>query len=273
MKYIYRDFEISHNVRIKYIYDRNGNKIPFEVLCCSDNIFIDKGFEPYKKDVSCTHVNTSVVRDTDVLVNKDNAVRRSRKNIFDLIVCNHFEYFCTLTFNADIVNRSSYAECQKKFNQWFSNQVKRKSVKYVAVAEYHKKNKAIHYHVLLSGNLPFVDSGTVKVPHHKKPIKTETANRYNIPIEDRTTVYNIANWSYGFSTAIIIKGDDTSIKVANYLRKYITKDNDKIGGRYYYSGGDLIRPTYEYSDTDFREFDFDYDFSVAGRAFKCKRLL
>ena len=94
----------------------------------------------------------------------------------------------------------------------------------------------------------------------KKPIKVATADRYGIPVEERQTVYNISDWSLGFTTAIKTYGDVGA--VANYVGKYITKNADKIGGRWYYSGGKLNKPFYKYSVVSFDDVtDFDYDFN------------
>jgi hypothetical protein len=113
-----------------------------------------------------------------------------------------------------------------------------------------------------------VDSGTVKCRGRKKPIKIATADRYGIPEADRKTVYNITDWSYGFSTAIEITEDPTGAKVAAYLKKYLTKDFEKIGGRYYYSGGSLRRPLYKYVDADLSDSDCDFEFSVGGNVYR-----
>ena len=38
-----------------------------------------------------------------------------------------------------------------------------------------------------------------------------------------------------------------------YVTKYITKAAEKVGGRWYYSGGDLVRPVVEYTSMAFSE--------------------
>ena len=51
----------------------------------------------------------------------------------------------------------------------------------------------------------------------------------------------------------------------------ITKGEKKVGGRWYYSGGDLLTPLYKYGRVDFDEVnDFDYDFECDGGKFKVK---
>jgi hypothetical protein len=60
-------------------------------------------------------------------------------------------------------------------------------------------------------------------------------------------VYNVENWTCGFSTAQIIKqradGEDERLAVSKYIFKYMGKNlGAKIGGRYVLSGGELAEP-------------------------------
>ena len=70
-------------------------------------------------------------------------------------------------------------------------------------------------------------------------------------------MYNIDDWNLGFTTAIRLYGDRAA--VAAYIGKYITK-GEKVGGRWYYSGGELQRPRYMYSRVDFESFEPDFSF-------------
>lgn len=166
--------------------------------------------------------------------NREENVRRSTRralvNVFDLCVCNNFDLFSTLTFAPDKVDRESYDETYKAFKIWLSNRVQRKGLKYVAVPEYHKDGHAIHFHMLSNRDpVELVDSG------HKA---------------HGQIVYNIPSWQQGFSTSQIITGENAVDACSKYIAKYLTKSNgNKVGGRYYLSGGDLIRPTYVYGDT------------------------
>lgn len=167
--------------------------------------------------------------------NREENIRRSTRralvNVFDLCVCNNFDLFSTLTFAPDKVDRESYEETYHALKIWLSNRVQRKGLKYVAVPEYHPKSKTtIHFHMLSNSEaVDLVDSG--HWAHNEK-------------------VYNIPSWQQGFSTAQLIKGENAIDATSKYIAKYMTKSNgNKVGGRYYLSGGDLIRPTYVYGDT------------------------
>ena len=56
----------------------------------------------------------------------------------------------------------------------------------------------------------------------------------------------MADWKLGFTTAVKLSGDYDN--VCKYITKYVLKQSDggMIGGRYYYHGGDLKGPRYEY---------------------------
>ena len=158
------------------------------------------------------------------------SIRRARLAVYDLAVCNQFDLFSTLTFSPDEVDRESYEQTYNSLKIWLSNRVQRKGLRYVAVPEYHKDGHAIHFHMLSnSGAVDLIDSG--HYAHREK-------------------VYNIPSWQKGFSTAQFIKGENAIDFTSKYVAKYMTKSKgNKVGGRFYLSGGDLIRPTYVYADS------------------------
>lgn len=159
------------------------------------------------------------------------STHRAQLAVFDLAICNKFDLFSTLTFAPESCDRESYEETYRLLRTWLSNRVQRKGLKYIAVPEYHPKSKtAIHFHMLSNSDpVDLIDSGHWR--HEKK-------------------VYNIPSWQAGFSTAQYIDGDKSVDFCSKYVSKYMTKSNgQKIGGRYYLSGGDLIRPTYIYGES------------------------
>ena len=60
------------------------------------------------------------------------------------------------------------------------------------------------------------------------------------------------DWKLGFSTAIELYGEYRS--AVGYVCKYISKAQEKIGGRWYYSGGQLDKPSVSLTDIDFDAF-------------------
>lgn len=161
--------------------------------------------------------------------NLQRSQRRAKNAVFDLVGCNpDLNLFVTLTLDQSKISRTDYKVVIKKLNTWLDNRVRRLGLKYVLTAEYHKKG-GIHFHALMNSVFRLVDSGHVDKNGH--------------------IIYNLPDWDYGFTTAIQTYGDRSS--VCGYITKYITKSDDKVGGRWYYSGGKLERPVYAYDNTTF----------------------
>lgn len=156
---------------------------------------------------------------------KTRSIRRTRRIISDLVICNKFQLFVTFTFKSD---RQNIRRSKEKMQNYLKNTKKRDSPKlqYIIVPEFHKDKKAIHFHALINNLNPkhLIDS--------KKKINKRKA-------------YNINNYRSGFSTAIKI---DNHAKVSSYIRKYITKDMVQIPNqnRFWASNG-LIRPIIKYN--------------------------
>lgn len=275
----FQDYEVKYNTRLKYYVNKNGVVHLLEKMYCNRYIFNPDNVEfsdNTKRNIQREKWNKEldemygVSGQVDLLC-KENPVERSKrrasKNIKDLILCNDFDLFCTLTLNPELIDNKDYKAVIKKLNTYLDNRVRRKDLKYVGVPELHIKG-GLHFHFLCnSESMSLIDSGTVSVMGHKRPIKISTADRLHISLEDRKTVYNIDDWGLGFTTAIKTYGNSKA--VANYIGKYITKADDKIGGRWYYSGGNLTRPLYKYDRIDFNNVDtFDYDFECVGGKFK-----
>lgn len=236
-----------YNCRKKFI---KGDLV--EVMICSAPIFNGDGLEPLKQERSPARRAGSPDP-----ANIARARRRAVKKLNDLIVCNDWSYFVTVTLDGDKVDRGDYDTVIKKVNTYLDNRVRRHGWKYVGVVEYHKNKKGIHFHFLVDGDLSLVDSGCVLIPHHKRPVRISTAKKKGVPPELWKTVYNLTDWSLGFSTAIAVYGDRKAL--ANYVGKYLTKSEcNKIGGRWFYHGGALLTPDYTYENVDFDSIEL-YD--------------
>ncbi len=133
------------------------------------------------------------------------------------------EWFGTLTFSADKVDRYNMDVCRNTATRWLKKIRERKcpDMMYLLVPEQHKDG-AWHFHILLShvDGIEFVDSG------HKSGIHT---------------IYNCADWRYGFSNFTRVQDAQ---KTASYMAKYITKDLCDLSGRQRYLVSKNI-PVYE----------------------------
>lgn len=156
----------------------------------------------------------------------ERAQSRARAAVRRIALANpDFRWFVTLTIDPAKVDSYDAAACTKRLGQWLSNRVKRQGLKYVIVPELHKSGR-IHYHGLMNDVLHAVDSGHTDSGGHK--------------------VYNLPEWDYGYTTAIELYDDYRA--AVGYVCKYIGKGSQKIGGRWYYSGGDLAKPVEKFVD-------------------------
>lgn len=167
------------------------------------------------------------------LVNLDNtqslqdsaqkSASRTINSIYDIARSNPWDWFVTLTFSPDKVNRYNYEECTQKLSKWLNN-LRRNSpdMVYLVVPERHKDG-AYHFHGLFQNvdGLEFVDSGHVD--------------------GQGRIIYNIGNYKLGFTTATAIEDYH---KACSYLCKYITKDLCALtsGKKRYWCSKNVRRP-------------------------------
>lgn len=164
-------------------------------------------------------------------------LKRAKDKLFDLVYCNDWHYFVTVTFNPDEVDSFNVKVVMKKTKRWLDNLVQRKGLRYILVAEKHKSGR-IHCHLLTNDVFELVDSG-----------KRSSGRK----------VYNIPSWKYGFSTAVPVEGD--KLRLSCYITKYITKESKPIFGKYYWSSRNIIRePLIVLTNSDF--YDLDCDLAV-----------
>ena len=235
--------EITRTGRVKHYPD--GSQ---ELLVCSKPIFREDGWEARqsRKKAPASAGAGDVKR----------AQRRARSEVRDLALCNPFTHFVTLTLDGSRVDRYDMAGITRKLNAWLSNQVQRRGLKYILVPERHKDG-AIHFHGFFNDVLERYDGGTVIPPGGGKPRKPRTkAQRAAWLAQGGRVVWNLPGWALGFTTALELMGEYP--KAVSYVCKYIGKQQDgkpgeKIGGRWYYSGGDLARPNVELADLDWRQ--------------------
>lgn len=237
--------EITHTLRVKTYPD--GTQI---FQCASSPIFRETGWELSDKwDSEKSSRASRDGKNEDI----ERAKRRARARLADIARSNEFAYFVTLTLDPEKVDRYDPKAVTKKLNNWLDNRVRRDGLKYVLVPEFHKDG-AIHFHGFINDALPVVSSGTFDVPGSKKPRKPKSAAQLQKWLSDGAhEVFNLPAWTLGFTTAIRLYGDYNA--AVGYVCKYISKATEKVGGRWYYSGGDLLHPSIELFDADFADFE------------------
>lgn len=158
--------------------------------------------------------------------NLERSVRRSQKQLADIIECNDFDWFGTFTFDPKKIDRHDQNAVKAAMTQWLNIQ-RRKSpdMLYILVPERHKDG-AIHFHALMGNyNGKMAQSGS---------------KWQNQPI------YNVIDYKLGFTNFTKIRN---KAKAANYCRKYITKDMAKItNNKRYWASLNLKKPTKRYNE-------------------------
>lgn len=238
--------EISHNGLV-YVYPDGSS----EVLCCTAPIFREPGWEesgwgekrgnysPAPREKGKKSEGTDMER----------SMRRARAKLRRLALANEFEYFVTLTLDPARIDRYDGAAVVKALGRWCDNMVRRHGLRYILVPERHKDG-AFHFHGFFAGEgLRVVDSGV------------EWAGR---------PVFNLPQWSYGFTTAQRLYGDYHA--AVGYCCKYIGKqDAERPLGRWYYSGGQLAEPHKVWCDLEYGSIENAVEFTIPGAKLKISR--
>ena len=253
-----------------------------QMLACDRPIFGGSGWEDSDKE---RHVkDTRRKREGNAALLR--SIRRARAQVRDIALCTPFVYFVTLTLDKSKVDRYDMAAITRKLRVWCDNQVRRKGLAYVLVPERHKDG-AIHFHGFFNGALAVQDSGTMTMQGWKAPRRPRSARqRAEWAAQGAQPVYNLPAWTLGFTTAIPLYGAYEA--AVSYVCKYIGKDmgegrappgeektaqpTGKIGGRWYYSGGDLGEPKVEYANLSVRDVAampgaYRFDIAEAGLSF------
>ena len=251
MKIHHTKSELFYNARLKYY---GNEKEPDQLLIASAPIFNPHAAEDAEDWETYIYTpKTEKAEKPEKGETKPNrqSFLRAKQRAYDYVRCNDFNAFMTLTFDGEKIDRSSYDEIIKKLNIWLDNRVRRNGLYYILCPEYHKDG-AVHFHGLC--NMDALKLSEAVNPHTGRKLR-----------QHGVQVYNISDFSLGFTTVLPVVGDEAAKACAGYVFKYMTKQglNNKVGGRYFLSGGDLKKPEYVYLNLDYDNIDA-YEFSLIG---------
>lgn len=247
--------DIRHYCRMKTYADGS-----YEIMVCDRPVFREAGYEERGKErpilsdlsdkIGCDGEDGTSPLDS-AECNAARSRRRAANKVREIALCTDFRYFVTLTLNKDKIDRYDMSVIVKQLNRWLDHRVREDGLAYVLVPELHGDG-AVHFHGFFNDALPVVDSG-----HYS----------------DGRKVYNLPRWDFGFSTAVALDGDYH--RAVGYCVKYVRKQSEKIGGRWYYSGGKLGKPRVDYPPVGFDWLEEQgnekvYTFRAAGMTFKRK---
>lgn len=191
-----------------------------------------------------------------IFENRDASIRRSKILLNMLLEMNDFDWFWTLTFDKDKINREDPVAVFHCYEKYINNlRHKYPLFAYICVPELHEKG-CYHFHLLVKGlsvsDMGLTNSGKVCCSWSPKngvaslDFYERTKHLYTLVAKetDGQPIYNITTFAYGFTTASRIV---SRAKCNSYIKKYIKKSFDSRAleenyrKRFFY-GGNLNVP-------------------------------
>lgn len=184
------------------------------------------------KDANCENYTEKGTVNTEKLQNN---IVRSRSLVREYGLCNPWEFFVTLTFNAQKVNRHDLNIIKKSLTQWLRDYRKKTgaNVRYLLIPEQHKDG-AWHLHGFIMG-LPRTELTAFQAGEH---LPDYIRNK----LEKGEQVYNWDAFAHKFGYVTVEPIRDRE-RAVNYIMKYITKDLayavTKLGAHLFYASQKL----------------------------------
>lgn len=168
-----------------------------------------------------------------------NNLTRARTTIYELALCNDWEWFITITLNAQRYDRYNLPEFRKDFSRFIRTYGKKNGldVKYLVIPEKHVKG-GWHMHGFLKGIPP--DNLRHFTLYEKLPFYLRKK------LEQGSAIYDWTEYRERFGFCDIEPVRNLQAASA-YVTKYITKSLDSsvknLGGHLYYASQGLNRAT------------------------------
>lgn len=175
------------------------------------------------------------------------SLRRTKILMNMLLEMNDFDWFATLTFDKEKIDRTNDELVYHAYKKYIDNTKQRfSSFRYLTVLERHEDG-CIHFHLLIGGlstkQLGLVNSGKVccSWAYYKNKIASRefferTKSEHELTDTDGLAVYNVTSFPYGLTTVTRIASRE---RCNSYVKKYINKDIGKsteiFKKRFFYS--------------------------------------
>ena len=198
----------------------------------------------YKMNLQTGEIDT--YKKSEVLNSMNASIRRTKILMNMLLEMNDFDWFATLTFDKEKIDRTNDELVFNAYKKYINN-IKHQfpSLKYMCVPERHEDN-CIHFHLLIGGitakQLGLVNSGKVccSWAYYKNKICSKeyferTKHEHELTDTDGLSVYNVTTFPYGYTTVTRIASRE---RCNSYVKKYIEKSlgsTDIFKKRFYYS--------------------------------------
>lgn len=182
------------------------------------------------------------------------SLSRTKSTIFELALCNDWEWFVTLTLNPEYHDRKDLKNYKSKLSTWIKNynRIHKSNIKYLLIPENHKDG-SWHMHGLMQG-LP-------KEELHEFTEQEKLPLKMLIEIAKGHRLYNWPAYVKAFGYISISKIINME-SVSTYITKYITKDllSTRIGlnDHLYYCSQGLKRAETIYQGRLTKDIEEDY---------------
>lgn len=198
----------------------------------------------YKLDLTTGEIDTYTKR--EVLNSMNASLRRTKIAMNMLLEMNDFDWFATLTFDKEKIDRTNDEEVFNAYKKYIDNTKKKfPSLGYMCIPERHEDN-CIHFHLLINGMTPkqlgLVNSGkvccswaTLKNKIASKEYFERTKHEHELTETDGLPVYNITTFPFGYTTVTKIASRE---RCNSYVKKYVEKalgSTEIFKKRFYYS--------------------------------------
>ena len=184
---------------------------------------------------------------SEVLNSMKSSLRRTKILMNMLLEMNDFDWFATLTFDKEKIDRTNDEIVYEAYKKYINNTKHRfPNLRYLTVIERHEDG-CIHFHMLIGGmttkQLGLVNSGKVccSWAYNKNKVASKeyferTKHEHELTETDGLSIYNVTTFPYGFTTVTRIASRE---RCNTYVKKYINKDIGKsteiFKKRFFYS--------------------------------------
>ncbi len=183
------------------------------------------------------------------------SLSRTRAAIFELALCNPWEWFVTLTLNPEYHDRKDLKTYKKKLSAFLKNynRLHNTAVKYLLIPELHHDKISWHMHGLMMG-LP---EGHLEAFNEEEKLPIQIL----IELKRGNQIYRWPAYekAFGYITISKIRSGEA---VSKYITKYITKALNgtriDLNDHLYYCSQGLKRGKKLYQGPLSRELDEDY---------------
>ncbi len=196
----------------------------------------------YNENNILTPINDNV-KITQLKQSLKNSRKRALDNVYGYALCNDWNYFITLTFSEQYVDRfdlngvnNLWKIFREKMQYYYSD------IKILLVNEKHKSG-AIHFHGFI-GNCNF-DEHLIFAKNNRKYLKDKNGKtkldingnkvinaKYGEVLRTKfgDMIFNFKNtfYNYGYTTIVKIRPESSNLQITNYLTKYLSKDNNQV---------------------------------------------